>query len=54
MNGAVDLGRLRNDLEALAKECTENRVMRSASSKVGALLSALQIIEEARRNNDNP
>ena len=50
MSEAVDLSRLRRDLEALAKECAENRVMGSATSKVGALLSALDVIKSARRN----
>lgn len=50
MSEAVDLSRLRRDLEALAKECADTRVMGAAASKVGALLSALPIIERARQN----
>ena len=45
---AVDLTRLRNELDALTDECERLHVMRSATSKVRALISALDVIEEAR------
>lgn len=48
MSGAVDIVRLRQELEALTRECEQNHVMGSAASKVGALLSALDVIEAAR------
>lgn len=48
MSEAVDLGRLREQLNALIEEAERLRVMQSAVSKIGALLSALDVIEEAR------
>lgn len=50
MSDAVDLARLREELEALTRECERNSVMGSAASKVGALLAALPIIEQARKS----
>jgi hypothetical protein len=46
--GAVDLTRLREQLNALIEEAERLRVMQSAVSKIRALLSALDVIEEAR------
>ena len=55
--GAISVGAMgsaavsaASDLEALAKECADTRVMGSAASKVAGLLSALPIIERARQN----
>ena len=47
--GAVDLTRLREQLNALIEEAERLRVMQSAVSKIGALFSALDVIEEERQ-----
>ena len=54
MSDAVDLSRLREQLNALIEEAERLRVMKSAVSKIGALLSALDVIEEARDVGSRP